>query len=246
MDKVVLITGASRGIGASTALLLAEQGYKVAINYREQRQAALQIKQQITAANGCAEVFQSDVTQEQDVADMFSRIHNSLGRVTHLVNNAGILSQQMPVMEMDARRINHTLQTNVTSCFLCAQQAVRDMRAQGVAGAIVNVSSAASRTGSPNEYVDYAASKGAVDAFTIGLAKELAPEGIRVNSVRPGLIHTDIHADGGEPERVSRLASKVPLGRGGEPEEVAQAIRWLLSDEASFVTGAFVDVTGGL
>ncbi|WKE65183.1 glucose 1-dehydrogenase [Gallaecimonas kandeliae] len=242
MDKNVIITGASRGIGAATAKLLAAKGYGVCINYRSRSQDAEQVLAAIRAAGGRAMALAADVSVEEEVTRLFEAAEAQLGPVTHLVNNVGILATQSPLVDISLERFNHILTTNVTSCFLCSREAARRFEA---GGAIDNVSSAAARTGAPNEYVDYAASKGAMDSLTLGLAKELAPKGIRVNAVRPGLIHTEIHADGGEPGRVDRLASRIPLGRGGDPEEVANAIAWLLSDEASFVTGSLLDVAGG-
>jgi NAD(P)-dependent dehydrogenase (short-subunit alcohol dehydrogenase family) len=245
--KLVLITGGSRGIGAACAELAARQGYRVCINYVQDKAAADRVAQAIENAGGSAHAFQADVSVEADVLRMFDQIDALYGRLDALVNNAGTLQRQMRVDQMDAARLNRILATNVTGSFLCAREAVRRMSTAqgGRGGAIVNVSSRAAVLGSPGEYVDYAASKAAVDALTVGLSKEVAGEGIRVNGVRPGLIHTDIHASGGEPDRVARLASGVPMGRGGQPMEVAQAIMWLLGDESSFVTGSFVDVAGG-
>ncbi|MBO3274560.1 SDR family oxidoreductase [Pseudomonas schmalbachii] len=247
MDKVMLITGASRGIGAATALLAAERGYAVGINYRNQREAAEALVRQIESRGGRAVAIAADVASEEDVVRMFRELDQTLGRLDVLVNNAGILETQMRVENMDADRLQRVLAVNVTGSFLCAREALKRMstRHGGKGGSIINVSSMASRLGSPNEYVDYAAAKGAIDSMTIGLAKEVAAEGVRVNAVRPGLINTEIHASGGEPGRVERLKSGVPLGRGGEPEEVARAILWLASDEASYTTGGFIDVSGG-
>ncbi len=246
-NKVILITGASRGIGAATARLAAERGYAVCVNYRQSAEAAKRLVAEISAAGGTAMAVAADTSDEADVLRLFKTVDESLGTVTALVNNAGILKQQMRVSQMSAERIREVMAVNVTGCFLCAREAVKRMStsAGGNGGAIVNVSSGASRLGAPNEYVDYAASKGALDTLTIGLAKEVAEEGIRVNAVRPGFIYTDIHADGGEPNRVDRVKAMVPMKRGGQPEEVARAIIWLLSDEASYTTGAFIDVTGG-
>ncbi|NCT71937.1 SDR family oxidoreductase [Pseudoxanthomonas japonensis] len=245
--QVVLITGGSRGIGAATALLAAGQGYAVGVNYRRDEAAAASVVAQIAAAGGRAVALQADVSDEADVVAMFQRMDEALGPVTALVNNAGILETQMRVDTMDAARIGRILATNVTGTLLCCREAVRRMstRHGGHGGAIVNVSSVAAKTGSPGEYVDYAASKGAMDTLTVGLAQEVAQEGIRVNAVRPGFIYTGMHADGGEPGRVERVKAFVPMRRGGQPDEVAQAILWLLSPQASYTTGTFVDVAGG-
>ena len=247
MDRVAIITGAGRGIGAATALLAASRGYAVCVNYLKNEAAARKVVDAIAAAGGRAIAMKGDVSQEADVVKLFEAVDWELGTVTALVNNAGILERQMRVEAMDSARIRRVLDTNVVGSFLCAREAVRRMSTNrgGKGGAIVNVSSGAARWGSPDEYIDYAASKGAVDSMTVGLSKEVASEGIRVNAVRPGLVITDIHAAGGEPGRVERMKGSVPLGRGGMPEEVAHAILWLLSDEASFVTGAFIDVSGG-
>jgi NAD(P)-dependent dehydrogenase (short-subunit alcohol dehydrogenase family) len=247
MDRVAIITGASRGIGAATALLAASRGYAVCVNFQKNEAAAREVVDAIVRGGGRAIAVGADVSREGDVVRLFETVDWELGTVTALVNNAGILEKQMRVDEMDAERIRRVFDTNVVGSFLCAREAVRRMSTNrgGKGGAIVNVSSGAARLGSPEEYVDYAASKGAVDTLTVGLAKEVAGEGIRVNAVRPGLVVTDIHAAGGEPGRVERLKSLVPLGRGGQPDEVATAILWLLSDEASFTTGAILDVSGG-
>lgn len=247
MDRVAIITGASRGIGAATAILASRRGYAVCVNYLKNEAAANEVVGAIVGGGGRAIAVGADVSREGDVVRLFETVDWELGTVTALVNNAGILEKQMRVDDMDAERIRRVFDTNVVGAFLCAREAVRRMSTNrgGKGGAIVNVSSGASRWGSPDEYVDYASSKGAVDTMTIGLAKEVAGEGIRVNAVRPGLVITDIHAAGGEPGRVERLKSSVPLGRGGQPGEVAAAILWLLSDEASFTTGAIVDVSGG-
>jgi NAD(P)-dependent dehydrogenase (short-subunit alcohol dehydrogenase family) len=247
MNKTLLITGGSRGIGAATARLAAADGYAVCISYLRNKPAADAVVQDIVKAGGKAMAVAADVAVEADVVRLFETVDAALGIVTALVNNAGILERHMRVEEMDAGRLSRVLTANVIGSFLCAREAVKRMstRHGGSGGAIVNLSSAASRLGSPNEYVDYAASKGAIDTFTIGLAKEVAAEGIRVNAVRPGVIYTDIHADGGEPGRVDRVKSAVPMQRGGQPEEVARAILWLLSDAASYSTGAILDVAGG-
>jgi NAD(P)-dependent dehydrogenase (short-subunit alcohol dehydrogenase family) len=247
MNKVIVVTGGSRGIGAATARLAGKQGYSVCVNFRQDRAAAEGVVKTIEAGGGRALAVAADVAVESDVKRLFATVDDALGPLTALVNNAGVLETQMRVDEMDAARIQRIFATNVIGSFLCAQGAVRRMSTKhgGHGGGIVNVSSSASRLGSPGEYVDYAASKGALDTLTIGLAREVAEEGIRVNAVRPGFIYTDMHASGGEPNRVERVKEFVPMKRGGEPEEVAKAILWLLSDDASFTTGAFVDVTGG-
>lgn len=243
----MVITGGSRGIGAATAHLAAEQGYAVCVNYLNNRNAADAVAGAIERAGGKAIVVGADVALEPDVIRLFETVDKTLGPVTALVNNAGILEQQTRLENMDAARLNRVFSTNITGSFLCAREAVRRMSTKygGAGGAIVNVSSAASRVGSPEEYVDYAASKGAIDTMTIGLAKEVALEGIRVNAVRPGFIYTDMHVRGGEPKRVDRVKEFVPMKRGGQPEEVAKAILWLLSEEASYTAGSFIDVAGG-
>lgn len=247
-QKIILITGASRGIGAATAKLFAQHGYAVCINYKSNESHALKLAEDITALGGTCITVQADVSKEHDVLHLFSSIDKTLGRISVLINNAGILKQQSRLEDLTAERINTLLSTNVTSYFLCCREAIKRMSFKygGLGGSIVNVSSIASRTGSPNEYIDYAASKGAIDTLTKGLSVELAGEGIRVNCVRPGLIYTDMHADGGESGRVDRLKHNLPLKRGGEAMEVAEAIFWLASEKASFSTGAFLDVAGGL
>lgn len=247
MNKVMLITGGSRGIGAATARLGAQHGYAVCVNYRQNAAAAHAVVESITHAGGRALAVAADVAIEADVIRLFEQTEATFGPVTALVNNAGILEQQMRVVEMDVARWQRVFATNVIGAFVCAREAVRSMstRRGGQGGVIVNVSSRASVLGGAKEYVDYAASKGALDSFTVGLAHEVAEEGIRVNAVRPGVIYTDIHASGGEPQRVERVKAAIPLKRGGQPEEVAEAILWLLSDAASFVTGTFLDVSGG-
>ncbi len=242
----MLVTGGSRGIGAATARLAAARGYDVAINYVTRAEAAHAVVNDIASAGGRAIAIQGDVSIEADVVRLFAEV-DRFGPLSGLVNNAAVLDRQTQLRDMTAERINRILGVNVTGAFLCAREAVRRLstRDGGPGGAIVNVSSGAARFGSPNEYVDYAASKGAIDTLTIGLSQEVASEGIRVNAVRPGLIYTEMHADGGEPGRVDRVKAFVPMRRGGQPEEVAQAIVWLLSDEASFSTGTFIDVTGG-
>lgn len=245
--SIALITGGSRGIGKATALLLAQQGLRVVVNYHRDRQAAQEVVEEITRAGGEALAWQADVSDEQQVVTMFTAIDEAWGPVNVLVNNAGILATQCRVENLTAERINRVLSTNVTGYFLCCREAVKRMSIEhgGSGGAIVNVSSVAARLGSPGEYVDYAASKGAVDTLTIGLSLEVAAQGIRVNGVRPGFIYTDMHASGGEPGRVDRVAPAIPMRRGGQPEEVAQAIAWLVSDSASYVTGSFIDLAGG-
>lgn len=247
MRKVLLVTGGSRGIGAATARLAATRGYTVCVNYRRDADAAEAVVADIRRLGGEAVALAADVSREDEVQALFRRIDSELGALAALVNNAGMLETQCRVDEVDAARLQRILATNVIGPFLCAREAVRRMstRHGGRGGAIVNVSSMASRLGAAGEYVDYAASKGALDTLTIGLSREVAGEGIRVNAVRPGLIHTDIHASGGEPGRVDRIGPSLPMGRGGTPEEVAQAIVWLLSDEASYATGTFIDLAGG-
>ncbi len=247
MSRVMLVTGGSRGIGAAVARLAARRGYAVAVNYHARADAAQAVVEEIRGAGGRAVALQADVSQETQVVRMFRAVDEELGRIDALVNNAGILETQMRVDSMSAERLLRVLSTNVVGAFLCAREAVRRMstRHGGQGGAIVNVSSAAARLGSPNEYVDYAASKGAMDTMTIGLSKEVAPEGIRVNGVRPGTIYTEMHASGGEPGRVDRLKSAIPLRRGGTVEEVAGAVMWLFSDEAGYTSGSFIDVSGG-
>ncbi|HJZ72477.1 MAG TPA: SDR family oxidoreductase [Vicinamibacterales bacterium] len=247
MPGVMIVTGGSRGIGAATACLAAVRGYAVCVNYRARRDAAERVAREITASGGRAVAVGADVAAEADVERLFTAVDAQLGRVTALVNNAGRLERQARVDEIDAARIDRVFATNVRGAFLCAREAVRRMSTArgGAGGAIVNVSSRAAQLGAPGEYVDYAASKAALDALTIGLAREVAAEGIRVNAVRAGIIYTDIHADGGEPGRVDRLAPTLPMKRGGDAIEVARAILWLLSDEASYSTGSFIDVAGG-
>lgn len=247
MKKNILITGASRGIGAATALLAAKEGYQVGVNYLNNHEAAQKVVTAIQNLGGTAIAIKADVSVREQVAYLFDEFDKRLGPIHALVNNAGILETQKNVIDMEVERLVRVININILSCFLCSQEAIRRMstRYGGEGGAIVNVSSVAARTGSPNEYVDYAVAKGAIDTFTVGLAKELATEGIRVNAVRPGFIYTDIHASGGEPGRVDRIKGNVPMKRGGQPEEVAKAILWLLSDAASYSTGTFIDVAGG-
>lgn len=248
MSKVIIITGASRGIGAATARLAARQGYAVCINYKNQESAAQTLVKEIQASGGKAMAIAADVTNLQNVEHLFKQTELSFGSISALVNNAGIVAPQTRFENVDLERIQRLFDTNVFGTMLCTQQAIKSMSTLhgGQGGAIVNVSSAASRLGSAGEYVDYAATKGAVDSLTIGLSKELAGEGIRVNAVRPAFINTDMHADGGEPDRVDRIKNNIPMQRGGQPEEVAAAIMWLLSEEASFTTGTFIDMAGGL
>lgn len=243
----MIITGGSRGIGAATACLAAERGYAVCVNYRRNQDAADSVVNSITQGGGRAIAIAADVASDHDVIHLFEAVDEQLGTVTALVNNAGTLEKQARVESMDAARLNRVFATNITGSFLCAREAIKRMstRHGGVGGAIVNVSSVAARLGSSGEYVDYAASKGAIDTLTIGLAKEVADEGIRVNAVRPGFIYTDIHASGGEPNRVERVKEFVPMKRGGQAIEVANAILWLLSAEASYTTGSFIDIAGG-
>ena len=244
---VAIVTGGGRGIGAATSLLAASRGYAVCVNYRRDEACAQAVVAQIAASGGKAVALGADVSVEAEVVRLFEAAQSELGLVTALVNNAGILETQTRLENMEAARFERVLAANVTSVLLCCREAVKRMSVKrgGGGGAIVNVSSMASRLGSPGEYVDYAASKGAVDSLTIGLSKEFAEDGIRVNAVRPGVIYTDIHASGGEPGRVERIKDAVPMKRGGQPEEVARAILWLLSDEASYSTGTFIDVSGG-
>ncbi|MDH4094274.1 MAG: SDR family oxidoreductase [Betaproteobacteria bacterium] len=244
---VLMITGGGRGIGAATARLAARRGYAVCVNYLRDRAAAEAVVQDIRAGGGQAVAVRGDVAVENDVVNLFRECDRALGPLTALANNAGIVERQSRVEAMDAARLQRMFATNVVGAFLCAREAIRRMSTKhgGKGGAIVNISSGAARLGSPGEYVDYAASKGAIDTMTLGLARELAAEGIRVNCVRPGFVHTDIHASGGEPNRIERLRDSIPMKRGGDPEEVARAVLWLLSDEASYSTGAILDVTGG-
>jgi NAD(P)-dependent dehydrogenase (short-subunit alcohol dehydrogenase family) len=247
-NKVAIITGASRGIGAATAKLFAQNGYAVCINYISNSVAAEDVKNEILREGYRCITVKADVSVASEVERLFETVDRELGSLSVLVNNAAILKLQSRLEDITEERFNEVLKVNVTSCFLCCKEAVKRMSIKngGAGGVIVNVSSGASKTGSPNEYIDYATSKGAVDTLTKGLSVEVAAEGIRVNCVRPGLIYTEMHASGGEPERVERLKSRIPMQRGGRPIEVAEAIFWLASEKASFVTGSFVDLSGGL
>ncbi|HSV36262.1 MAG TPA: SDR family oxidoreductase [Ramlibacter sp.] len=247
MEQVLLVTGASRGIGAATAVLAAARGYSVAVNYASNAGAADEVVARIRAAGGTALAVQADVADEGQVLAMFERIDREMGRLTGLVNNAGVVDAAARVDEMSVARLKRMFDINVIGAIVCAREAVRRMstRHGGSGGALVNVSSAAARLGSPGQYVDYAAAKGAIDTFTLGLAREVAGEGIRVNAVRPGLIETGIHASGGIPDRVQQLAHQVPMQRGGTAAEVAEAIVWLLSPAASYTTMSLLDVSGG-
>lgn len=247
MKKIILITGGSDGIGAATAYLAATAGYTVCINYRQNQDAANKVMSAINNGGGLAFAFQADISQEKQVEELFKSIDKEVGLITALVNNAGIIESQQKLVDMSAERLHKVFATNVIGSFLCAREAIKRMSTnnKGHGGGIVNVSSMASRYGSPFEYTDYAATKGALDTMTMGLAKEVAEENIRVNAVRPGMIHTDIHRKAGDPGRVERLNALIPMKRGGQPEEVAKTILWLLSAEASYITGALIDVSGG-
>jgi NAD(P)-dependent dehydrogenase (short-subunit alcohol dehydrogenase family) len=247
MQPIVLITGGSRGIGAATALAAAQAGYAVAVNYTANSLAADEVVRQIRAIGGTAITVQADVALEAQVLAMFAKVDAKLGRISALVNNAGVVDVPARVDAMDVARLRRMFDTNVLGSFVCAREAVLRMSTLhgGSGGAIVNVSSAAARMGGAGQYVDYAASKGAIDTFTMGLAKEVAAEGIRVNAVRPGIIETDIHASGGQPGRAQQMASQVPMQRAGTAQEVANAIVWLMGSGASYTTGALLDVTGG-
>ena len=244
---VILITGGSRGVGAATARLAAAQGYDVAISFVSNEAAALAVAADVEALGHRALPVRADSADPKQVAQLFATIDREFGRIDVLVNNAAIIAQHSRVEDLEFERMRRIFAVNAIGPILCAQQAARRMSYShnGRGGAIINISSASARLGSPNEYVDYAASKGAVESFTIGFAKEVARDGIRVNCIRPGHIYTEMHASGGEPDRVNRVKDSIPMGRGGQPEEVARAILWLASAEASFTTGTFLDVTGG-
>ncbi|MDB0564829.1 SDR family oxidoreductase [Ralstonia solanacearum] len=247
MSRVIVITGGSRGIGRATAVLCARRGWSVAIQYRGNRQAADETLGLVEQAGGQALAVQGDVSSEQDVTALFDATQRRFGALHGVVNNAGIVAPAQDVADMSAQRLRTMFETNVLGAFLVAREAARRLSTArgGAGGALVNVSSAAARLGSPHEYVDYAASKGAVDTMTLGLARELGREGVRVNAVRPGLIDTEIHASGGQPDRAQRLGAATPMGRPGTADEVAETIVWLLSDAASYVTGALLDCSGG-
>lgn len=247
MSKVMLITGASRGIGAATARLAAAGGYALCLNFRQRQDAAEELLEELRGNGARAIAVEADVADESQVGRLFETLDTEFGRIDVLVNNAGMLEGQMRLESMDKARLERVFAVNVFGSFLCAREAVKRMstRHGGSGGAIINVSSIAAKLGSPNEYIDYAAAKGAIDSMTLGLAKEVAAEGIRVNAVRPGVIHTEIHASGGEPDRIERVKSSVPMGRGGDANEVAEAILWLASNKASYTCGALLDVSGG-
>jgi len=247
MSRVALVTGGSRGIGAACALLAAKDGWAVAVNYTQNSLAADEVVRQIRAAGGTAMAVQADVGDEAQVMRMFEQVDAKLGRLSALVNNAGVVDVSQRVDEMSVARLERMFRINVTGSFVCAREAIKRMSTKhgGSGGVIVNLSSAAAKLGSPGQYVDYAAAKAAIDVMTFGLAKEVGAEGIRVNAVRPGLIDTEIHASGGLPNRARELAHLVPMQRPGTAEEVARAIVWLMSDDSSYTTGSVVDVTGG-
>jgi len=246
-NRNLLVTGGSRGIGAATCLRAATRGFRVVINYRTDENAARHVYDSIKTNGGDAILVQADISREDDVVRLFTESRRQFGALDGLVNNAGILERQSRVEAITAERLNRVFATNVTGTFLCCREAIRQMSTKhgGRGGSIVNVSSVAARLGAPHEYVDYAASKGAIDALTLGLSKEVADEGIRVNAVRPGFIYTDMHASGGEPGRVDRIKDTLPMKRGGHPEEVAEAILWFLSPDSSYTTGSFLELAGG-
>jgi NAD(P)-dependent dehydrogenase (short-subunit alcohol dehydrogenase family) len=245
--KTMIITGASRGIGAATARLAAEQGFAIIVNYQKNQAAAEKVVADIISKGGKAAAVQADISREKDILRLFSETDRLFGNLQSLINNAGILERQMRLEEMEMSRLNRIFSANITGQLICSREAIKRMSIKhgGRGGTIVNVSSIAARTGAPNEYIDYAVSKGAIDTFTIGLSKEVADDGIRVNCVRPAFIYTDIHADGGEPGRVDRIKENIPMKRGGTAQEVAEAILWLVSEKSSYSTGAFIDITGG-
>jgi NAD(P)-dependent dehydrogenase (short-subunit alcohol dehydrogenase family) len=245
--KTIFITGGTRGIGRATALKCARKGWSLALNYRSDEPAADETAREVRAAGGHAITLRGDVAIEAEVVSMFAEAQSKLGRIDGVVINAGIVAPSLPLADMDSARLKRMFEVNVYGAYLCARESARRLSKDrgGHGGSVVLVSSAASRLGSPFEYVDYAGSKGAIDTLTIGLAKELAQQGVRVNAVRPGLIETDIHASGGQPDRAKRLGAGTPMGRAGRPEEVAEAIVWLLGDGASYTTGAILDVAGG-
>lgn len=247
-NKTAIITGASRGIGAETAKLFAQNGYSICINYLSNEAAAESVKNEILQSGGHCTTVKADISKAADVKRLFETVDKELGAVFALINNAGILKTQCRFEDISEERFNEILQTNVIGSFLCCKEAIKRMSTKhgGNGGVIINVSSGAAKSGSPNEYIDYAASKGAIDTLTRGLALEVAAEGIRVNAVRPGFIYTEMHASGGEPNRVDRLKTKIPLQRGGHPEEIAEAILWLASEKSAYMTGGFIDLTGGI
>lgn len=246
-SSVAIITGASRGIGRATALLLAKHNYAICVNYTQNKATATEVIQEIRNSGGNAIAVQADISNEDQVIQMFNTVDHELGKLTALVNNAGILFKQSSIENLTAERMNQIFKTNVTGTMLCCREAVKRMayKHAGNGGSIVNLSSRAALLGSAHEYIDYAASKGAVESLTIGLAQEVANQGIRVNAIRPGLIDTEMHADGGEATRIERLKSTIPMQRGGRAHEVAEAIYWLISNKSSFTTGSFIDVSGG-
>lgn len=247
MNRIMLITGASRGIGAETALLAASAGFDVCVNFEQNEDAAIEVVESVEAEGQRAIAVQANIAVESEVVNLFKTVDRSLGRLTALVNNAGILERQSDFENISLQRLKRVFDINVGGSFLCAREAVMRMSHKhgGYGGTIVNISSRAAVLGSPHEYVDYAASKGAIDSMTIGLASEVGDQGIRVNAVRPGLIYTEMHASAGEPGRVDRMKSGVPMKRGGLPIEVAKAILWLSTDDSAYTTGAFIDVSGG-